>query len=87
MDKLEHHLIFFPPEFLNLDKLALKTMGSCPWIFRTNLNANYVQKGHKPFERYGFITPDDWKNFVDKMTSENALKTSKSFQNLSKKSL
>lgn len=54
-------IYIFPPEISERAKTAnLKTMGRCLRMFRTNLNRDYVQKSLTPFEKYGYITSEDW---------------------------
>jgi hypothetical protein len=47
-------------------------MGRCLQTFRNTLKNNFVDKAVTPFEQYGFITPDDWKKFVVKASSEKS---------------
>jgi len=65
----------------------LKTMGRCLWTFRNTLKNNFLDKGVTLFERYGFITPDDWKKFVVKASSENFKQKSEHGKSLSKKNI
>jgi len=78
----------FPPELYECGKEAtLKTMGRCLRTFRNTLKNNFVDKDVTPFERYGFITPDDWKKFVVKAFSENFKQKSEHGKSLSKKNI
>ncbi|GJN16216.1 hypothetical protein PR202_gb03179 [Eleusine coracana subsp. coracana] len=43
------------------------------------------EKGNTPFEKYGFISHDDWNDFATMMTSMEAKGISESYQKLSKK--
>jgi hypothetical protein len=64
----------FPTEVLDRDENAtLYTMRRALRTFRCNLNKDYVKKGIKQFNDFGFITPDDWNTFVNQRTSNKAL--------------
>ena len=77
-----------PLELYECGKEAtLKTMGRCLRTFRNTLKNNFVDKDVTPFERYGFITPDDWKKFVVKASSKNFKQKSEHGKSLSKKNI
>lgn len=79
-------IYIFPPELSKLAKKAtLKTMERCLQTFRSTLNRDYAQKDVTPFKRYWFIMHEYWQRFIDKVSSEEALKKSESFHSLTKR--
>ena len=82
---MKKHYIF-PPELADDAKIAtIKTIGKCHRVFRCNLNKDYVVQGLTPFNRIGFIMPNEWTECVSQQTSEEASPRNRQFKELNKK--
>ena len=47
---------------------------------KTIAKANYIKKGLTPFEMHHYIEPEDWKEFVQKCESEEAVTESERYK-------
>jgi hypothetical protein len=64
----------FPFEHEERGKRAtIFTIGRALRRFRHALNKSYVQHGVSPFNRFGFITPNEWNAFEELHTTPEAM--------------
>jgi hypothetical protein len=64
----------FPYEHEECSKRAtILTIGRALQRFRQALNKFYVQPGVSPFNRFGFITPNEWNTFKELHTTPKAM--------------
>ena len=54
----------FPEGMQELVKNAFKIMGESFRHWRSELNKKYIQRGLTPFNKFGNITPSQWKELV-----------------------
>jgi hypothetical protein len=77
---------FFPSEHEERRKRAtILTIGRAIQRFRYALNKFYVQPGVSPFNRFGFITPNEWNTFQQLHTTPEAMACSNRMKELIQK--
>jgi hypothetical protein len=76
----------FAPEHVECGKRApILTIGMALRRFRHELNKFYVQPSVSPFNRFGFITPNEWKTFKELHTTPEAVARSNRMKELIQK--
>jgi hypothetical protein len=72
-----------PSEHEERGKMAtILTIGRALQRFRHALNKFYVQPGVSPFNRFGFITPNEWNTFKELHTTTKSMARSNRMKEL-----
>jgi antitoxin component HigA of HigAB toxin-antitoxin module len=76
----------FPSEYEERGKRAtILTIGRALRRFKHALNKFYVQPGVSPFNRFGFITPNEWNTFKELHTTPESMARSNRMKELIRK--
>jgi hypothetical protein len=76
----------FPSKYEERGKRAtILTIGRALRMFRHALNKFYIQPSVSPFNRFGFLTPNEWNTFQQLHTTPEAMVHSKRMKELIRK--
>jgi hypothetical protein len=79
------HYVFSSEHEEHGKRATILTIGKALHKFRHALNKFYVQPGVSPFNRFGFIAPNEWKTFKQLHTTPEAMARSNRMKELIRK--
>jgi hypothetical protein len=82
---IKAHYVFISEHEERGKRATILTIRRALWRFRHALNKFYVQPSVSPFNRFGFITPNEWNTFKELHTTPEAMVRSNRMKELIRK--